>query len=208
MLTTMALVVLALTPGEAADGKKHLVFNVLRDGSPIGKTTLDIDRTGPSARVKMVTDINVKILGITAYEYKYAGAETWAGEKLTAFKSQTDDNGKPHAIMLTSQDDKATMLDVDGAPVAGPQNLTPASFWNPKLMSRPVVFDTADGAQKKVAMRDMGMDTITMHGAAGPAHHYRLTGALERDVWFAADDTPARFQLKGRDGSLIVSELQ
>ena len=38
------------------------------------------------------------------------------------------------------------------------------------------------------------------------ARHFRLTGGLERDLWFDQNGTPLRYQLKGSDNSLITSE--
>jgi hypothetical protein len=49
---------------------------------------------------------------------------------------------------------------------------------------------------------------VPVAGAEVPARHFRLTGQLERDVWYDADCAIARVTFPARDGSLITLERQ
>jgi hypothetical protein len=185
---------------------QHFVYNILRNGSPIGQHVLDIDKEGNITSVKMTDDVEVKILFLSAYTYHYTGNETWTDAQLVAFESQTNDNGKMHNVTVHPSGDKLE-LDADGHRSIIAKTIGLDDFWTPQLLSKPMVLDTSDGHGMTFVAEDLGMETITYRGAPRPAHHFRLTGDVSRDLWFDAD-TPVRFQIKARDGSMIVSELQ
>ena len=185
---------------------QHFVYNISRDGSPIGQNVLDIDKQGGVTSVNMTSDVDVKILFLSAYTYHYTGNETWTDDQLVAFKSQTNDNGTMHNVTVRPSGDKLE-LDADGHRSIIAKTIGLDDFWTPQLLSKPMVLDTSDGHGMTFVAEDLGMETIPYRGAPRPAHHFRLTGDFNRDLWFDAD-TPVRFQIKARDGSMIVSELQ
>ena len=199
----------AKLPGGRCDGSPGATasrLNILRDGSPIGHNVLDLDKQGDATSVNMTSDIDVKIMFMSVYAYQYAGNETWTDDQLIAFKSQTNDNGTMHNVTVRPSGDKLE-LDADGHRSTIAKTTGLDDFWTPQLLSKPMVLDTSDGHGMNFVAEDLGMETITYHGAPRPAHHFRLTGDINRDLWFDAD-TPVRFQIKARDGSMIVSELQ
>ena len=185
---------------------QHLVYNISRNGSPIGQNVLDIDKEGGVTSVNMTSDVDVKVLFMSAYSYHYTGNETWTDAQLIAFKSQTNDNGKMHNVSVRPNGDRL-QLDADGRRSNVAKTTGLDDFWTPQLLSKPMVLDASDGHEMTFAVQDLGMETIPYRGAPRPAHHFRLTGDINRDLWFDAN-TPVRFQLKARDGSMIVSELQ
>ena len=78
----------------------ELVYAVTRDGSPIGRTTVDIDRSGDNVTVTSKTDIEVKVI-IVLYRFQQDVTETWKGEKYkyaderykpAGFADQVDEN--------------------------------------------------------------------------------------------------------------------
>jgi hypothetical protein len=185
---------------------QHFVYNILRNGSPIGQNVLDLDKQGGVTSVNMTSDVDVKIMFMSVYAYHYAGNETWSDDQLIAFKSQTNDNGTMHNVTIGPNGDQLE-LDADGHRSFIAKTTGLDDFWMPLLLSKPLVLDTSDGHGMNFVAEDLGMEMITYHGAPRPARHFRLTGDVNRDLWFDAD-TPVRFQIKARDGSMIVSELQ
>ena len=185
---------------------QHFVYIISRDGSPIGQNVLDIDKEGNVTSVNMTTDIEVKVLFMSAYTYRYTGNETWTDDQLIAFNSQTNDNGTMHNVTVRPSGDQLE-LDADGRRSFIAKTIGLDDFWTPQLLSKPMVLETSDGHEMTFAAQDLGMETITYRGTPRPAHHFRLTGDVNRDLWFDAD-RPVRFQIKARDGSMIVSELQ
>src|ERR1700730_17335259 len=108
---------LAIMPASAnnpiAPLKIHKVFDVFRGSDKIGTDTIDIERQNDTTKVKIKTDISVKIMFVEAYRYEHSCNEVWKNGQLVTFKSHTDDNGTKHAVEVTVANDKLNM-EVDG----------------------------------------------------------------------------------------------
>jgi hypothetical protein len=193
----------AIPPAEP----QQFLYNISRNGSPIGRHMLEIEKKGDVTSVTTTSEVLVKLLFIPAYTYRYTGNETWAQDQLTAFSSQTDDNGTAHRVILRPNGDKL-QLDADGRQSIVDKTIGLDDFWTPQLLTKTTVLDTSTGQEKSFIAKDLGMEMINYRGAPRPAHHFKLTGGINQDLWFDAADAPVRFQLKGTDGSTIVSELQ
>lgn len=202
---TLALASAAEAQAPATD-QQHLVYTISRNGSPIGQHILDIDKKGDMTSVDEASAINVKVLFFSAYTYRYNGHETWSDDQLVAFESQTDDNGTRHSVTVRLSGGRLA-VDADGHRSSVPKTTGLDDFWTPKLLSKHTVLDTSDGRVLTFSVQDLGMETITYQGSPKPARHYRLSGGINRDLWFDAG-TPVRFQITARDGSTIVSTLQ
>lgn len=203
-----ALVALmAGSSARAAEPPKHLVFNIMRSGSQIGQHTIDIATDGKTTTVDMTTNIDVKVMFVSAYRLTYAAREIWTDGAFSSFRSQTDDNGKKHTVNVTSTPDKVTVV-ADGKRSDAPKGTLPATFWNTQFTTRQNLIHTENGEVLAIKVADVGMEQIQTPAGLKPARHYRLSGGLERDMWFDQAGTPTRFQLRGSDKSIITSEAQ
>ncbi len=195
----------------AATGKTRQTFDIIRKDDKIGANVVDIDRQPDSTTVKNKTDISVKLMYVEVYRYKHACSETWKSGQLTAFKSETDDNGTKHVIEVepSATPDKVTLV-VDGKKSEEPKSLAPASLWSKDLVTRTELFDPADGKRLSVKVKDLGEETLTIQGVARQTHHYQISakppGDFDRDLWFEGD-LLVRMKMLGSDHSLIVSDL-
>jgi hypothetical protein len=183
----------------------HQVYDVVREGTQIGTNTVDIERRGDTTEVKIKTKISVKIMYIEAYRYEHEAYETWKTGQLVAFKSETDDNGTKHVLSVIPVSNKLD-LTVDGHHNEAPLSLRPASLWNKNFDSQTQLFDPANGQRLSVKVQDLGSEDITIHGVAHKARHYKISGGLDRDLWFDGD-TLLRMKLIGRDHSVVQSDL-
>lgn len=202
---------LAMTLALAATGLRaepqvqHLSYAIMRNGQQIGQHDVDIATEGPATTVDFRTQIAVKVMFINAYSFGYVGREIWNGDSFVSFQSQTNDNGKPHAVTAAAGIDKTT-ISADGKSIEAPGNVIPASFWNLAFLNRTAFFHTESGLLLKIGVSDLGIEQITTRMGPKLAHHYRLTGGLERDLWFDQNGVPLRYQLRGSDNSVITSE--
>jgi len=98
------------------------------------------------------------------------------------------------------------MIVADGTALNAPGNVLPASFWNMAFLSRTDFFHTETGLLLKITVTAMGNEQISTRMGPKLTHHYRLTGGMERDLWFDQNGRPLRYQLKGSDNSVITSE--
>ncbi len=103
-----------------------LNFTVMRNGEPIGATTMRISRDGSATVADIVTHIQVKIAYITVYRYDQRETERWVGGKLVAMSSLTDDNGTVHKVSAT-RSGNALSVEADGKVVEVDPAVIPVS---------------------------------------------------------------------------------
>ena len=203
-MLAMALA-LCVTGLHAEPQAQRLSFAIMRNGQQIGQHEMEIAREGASTTVDFRTQIEVKVMFIKAYSFSYTGREMWNGDTFVSFESRTNDNGKPHAVSASASADK-TAITADGKTIDATANVIPASFWSLAFLNRTAFFHTETGLLLKIAIADLGNELIATRMGPKLARHFKLTGGLERDLWFDQNGTPLRYQLKGSDNSLITSE--
>lgn len=180
--------VLSLTvglPASAAPASGSQTYDVIRKGKDIGDQVIHFQSSGDTLTVTLVTDVSVKVLGIEAYGFHQKSVENWNSGHLATLASHTDDNGKTHDI------------NVKGG------GLIPASLWNEQVAQNGTLLNTIDGSKMKVSVKKVGTEAITAGGQQVPATHYRLSGDLERDLWYDADGRLVHVAMKGEDGSQV-----
>ncbi len=166
----------------------RLDFDVIRKGKDIGDISYSFSGNKDDFTVNVVTDIAVKVplLRLNAYVFRQNSIEHWVGGKLATVRSATDDDGEKHQV---------------SAPAGG---LVPGSLWNDEIVRANQVFNTIDGRVMSVRVVDLGTQAIKTRSGRIMAHHYRITGDLERDVWYDSEGNLARVSFTADDGSTIT----
>lgn len=191
----------------AAPGDTHLDFTVLRDGDEIGRHVIEAERDGDMQTVKIRTDVLVRVAFLPVYRFEHAGSETWKNGRLVALESHTNDDGNEHVLSVV-RDGANLTVDSDGKKSSVAPTIIPASLWNSLLVRQAVLLDTLDGSQLPVTVEDLGEDIVDVHDAAVHAHHYRITGALDRELWYDPAGTLIHVRYRARDNAEIVYDLQ
>jgi hypothetical protein len=197
---------MAGAPAPAAAPTVHRVFDIMRSGSKIGTDTFDISRQGDVTNVKIVTHVLVKIMFVNAYRYDHSESGTWKGSQLVSFNSTTDDNGTNHEIAATQAGAKVA-LDVDGTKTELPKGIVPASLFSADVSNKSQLFDPGNGKRLSTKPKDLGEETVAVHGAPQTLRHLKLSGEFDRDLWFDKDGL-VKMTLLGSDKSVITSELR
>lgn len=189
----------------AAPATEERVFDVTRDGNKIGVETVTIEKDGDTTTIKFKTHVSVVVMFIQAYHFVHSAVETWTGGKFVSYKAVTDDNGKHFKIAAVAKDDQV-LLDVNGTHSKLPGNMVFASLWSKDFVDQTTLLHPDSGVELSVKVKDLGVEPIKFHGEDIKAHHYQISGDLDRDVWFQ-DDKVVRIQFYGSDHSTIMSEL-
>jgi hypothetical protein len=192
----------AATPPPASDRR---LFDIFRDGNKIGTEVVEIDKDRDTTNITFTTHISVVVLFIQAYHFDHSATETWTGGRFVSYKALTDDNGTKHSVTAIAAGDKVD-LEVDGKQSEAAPDLLPASWWNKDFLNRTDMLDSETGRLISIKVTDLGDETLVQNGAKIEAHHYKISGDLDRDLWFDGD-TLVRIQLVGSDHSTIVSDL-
>lgn len=165
-----------------------LTFDVMRKGKDIGDHSYQFSGSEGTFTVKVFTDVVVKVplIRTTVYSFKHVSTETWKGGQLQHLSSKTNDDGKPHQLET------------------GSKGVLPASLWNDDTVRTGKLMNTIDGKIMNVRVADLGMESISTQGGKVNAHHYLISGGLERDLWYDGKGSLARVAFKGEDGSTII----
>ncbi|MEQ9258021.1 MAG: DUF6134 family protein [Roseovarius sp.] len=169
-----------------ASGK--LDFDVVRKGSDIGDHSYRFSGSGDALTVNVNTDIMVKvpIIRTTAYSFKHQSVESWQNGKLTSVRSATNDDGTPHQL------------------ATGGNGVLPASLWNDDILRAGKLLNTIDGHLMQIRVSDMGTEQVATKRGTVAAHHYRISGDLNRDLWYDADGSLAHVSFTADDGSTVT----
>jgi len=183
-----------------------LTFAINRNGEQIGTNTIQVQKKGSETLVTITTRIEVKIVFITAYSYGHDEHERWVSGHLVSLTSVTDDNGTPHKVEVAA---KGNVLQVigDGKTSQVDANIIPSSLWNAALVKQTVALNTRDGSVMKIAVTDVGMESITVHGQPAQAHRYSVQGPFPQELWYDQQGHLVQAQFVGSDGSIILYQL-
>ncbi len=108
-------------------------------------------------------------------------------------------------MTVTPATDKLN-IEADGRHSDAPLTLRLASFWDKSFDAQTELLDPASGKHLSVKTKDLGDEKITVHGAPRQTRHYKMSGDMDRDVWYDGD-TLVRLKLLGSDRSVIASDL-
>jgi hypothetical protein len=177
---------------ETAPSSGVVVFDVMREGSDIGDHRYTFRDDGEALSVQVETDVAVKLplIGVAVFRFEHDSHETWRDGRLATLTSTTNDDGEAHQVNLANADG------------------FPASLWNDGILEQTMLLNTVDGRSMATSVVHVGPETIQAKGQAVPAHHYRLLGDLERDLWYDASGMLVKVAFTADDGSHIEYTLK
>lgn len=183
-----------------------LQYAILRKGEQIGTHTVELKRAGKETSVNVATNVEVKVLFVTAYRFQYTGTERWVNGHLVELNSETDDNGTQHKLTAALKG-AALEVDADGKAAQVDKNIIPSSLWNPELVRQSVMLDTQTGQVMPISVVDGGSEEVTVETGPAPAHRYTIKGKFSQDVWYDSRGRLVQSQLVAKDGSVISYKL-
>lgn len=187
-------------------GKIQRIYDITRNGSSIGTNTMTIDREDERAAVTFATRISVRVMMIEAYRFESDSHEVWDGHEIASFRSQTNDNGRKRAVSVTMTD-AGMRLDIDGKSREFSQKVRPTTVWNKDLLASGQRFDDSTGKLLAIDVTDLGDEILNAHGVKHQVRHYRISGDIDNDLWFA-DDVLLRRRIVAPDRSKIFFDLR
>ncbi len=204
LLAGVVGVVLLATGAQAY--AESIRFAIVRNGEQIGTHALEINRSGPETSVKIATDLEVKVLFVTAYRLQHTAMERWVDGRLVALNSSTDNNGTRHKVSVI-ETPNGMEVRADGKVVRADRTIMPGSLWNPELLSRSMMLDEQDGAILPLSVVDHGSKQLTIKSRVMKARHYTLKSKWTQDVWYDEQARLVKASLIASDGSEILYKL-
>jgi hypothetical protein len=205
ILFLISITVPCLT-GQAQASEQDLNFDVLRNGEKIGNHQIIFEKHGADLNVSIQTDVEVKIMFVPVYKFHHKSMETWKNGQLVGLYSKTNDDGTLHQLSLARQNNVLSGTS-DGKEISITRDILPASLWHPKIINSLSLLNTLEGHEMKIAVHHIGQEIMTTDKGTQPADYYKLTGELERELWFDKDQRLIKVRFKGSDDSEITYKL-
>ncbi len=177
-------------------------FRVMRDEAEIGTHEVRFNRDGERLTVEVDIDLNVTFLGMSLYRYRHRAQESWAGGRLVALQTTTDDNGERHEVSGRARPDGFVVRTATGE-TAFPANAMPSSHWNRAWLEGRPLINTQTGQRIDFAVRPLGSETVATASGIKSAEHFAISGDLRKDIWFDAAGQWTATRFKAPDGSTI-----
>jgi hypothetical protein len=125
----------------------------------------------------------VKVLMVPLFTRDGRYREVWRGDRLIAFDSHIVDNGEVYDVRARANGDR-TVIDGRRGRIEAPPTIVSNHPWNHEVIERTLLFDTQRGRLQEVEVTSGGTETITVAGGKVEAQKYRITGDLERELWY------------------------
>ena len=163
----------AALPATAASGERaRRVFSVWRDGSDIGRHSLEARLTGRGFEIEIEIDIAVTLLGFTAYRYELSNREVWAGRRILSVDSRGNDDGERTRCRIARA---GGGLEIDGSGHSGaaPLDAVTTSYYAPAFLERRPWISTQSGRPLTVSIDARGDGQWTVSGDLEKVITYR-----------------------------------
>ncbi len=202
ILPALLLTPLGATAEVVAGAERHYVFEVSREGRPIGTHEVRLRQDGDTTRALIDTRLRVRFLGLTVYSLDYEAEEVWSHDRLQSLRVEANNNGERLSLEGRRRDDVFEVTDGDGERRL-PLPLVPTNHWHPIILEQDRVLNTLTGKVNDVTVRRVGEDALTLASATVAATRYRFDGELRLDSWYDDDGRWLAMDFEARDGSII-----
>jgi hypothetical protein len=176
-------------------------FDIERDGDVVGQHVVTFTRTDDGVRAESRADVNVELLFLSAYRFRYQARELWSDGELDFIEASTNENGDYTHVQA--------VRDAAGMQVSSPEgtyeapDITPTSHWNAALLKGGALLNTVTGELDQVQIFDQGFDTVATRNGALRARHYLYSGDLNGEIWFDEEGRWVKLRFRAKDGSII-----
>jgi hypothetical protein len=215
-ITVMAacgLLLLTATAGHAQDvpawpGRRGAyVFEVTRDGKPIGTQTVTLKQDGDKLTVTTESTIAVKMLGITVYRMHQVLTDIYQGNRLIAVAAETKDPDGLRAGKLTREGDRWTGKIGKQSRDFECDCRSSSTMWHVAGLKGTAMIEASPLQLRSVAIEDKGAVSLDLPEGRVQARHFAVKGDIEREVWYDSAGNLVSARQRGSDGSLIQQNL-
>lgn len=176
-----------------------MIFDVLRDGDKIGEHRLDFEEEDGTLKVSVQTDMAVTFAFVTLFRYEHKRVERWRGGELESLAGMTNDDGKQFEVSIVRKEGFYSRT-VNGAEEEIAAPLSVDSLWSKDRLTGGKLFSPVSDETYRVRSNLLGRETIEAQGGPVEAEHYRLSGEVDRDLWYAPSGELLKVQYEGKQG--------
>jgi hypothetical protein len=168
----------------------------------VGRHVITFSCAGDDLVVETRVAGEVTVLAIPLFRREATYREVWRGGRLIAFDSHFVDNGEVYEVRARANG-AHTVIEGRRGRILAPPDIVPSHPWNHEVIDRTLLFDIQRGRLQEVQIRPAGTETIAVAGRKVEAKKYRISGDLERELWYDAAGNWLRSRLE-HDGARIT----
>lgn len=176
-----------------------MLFDVLRDGDKIGEHRLDFEREDGTLKVSVATDMAVKFAFLTMFHYEHKRVERWQDGELQSLAGMTNDDGEEFEVSIVRKAGFYSRT-VNGTEeeLRGP--LAVDSLWSRDHLTGGKLLAPDSDESYRVRSDLLGWETIQARGGAVKAEHFKLSGEVDRDLWYAPSGELLKVRYQNAEG--------
>lgn len=182
-VAAFGLALLAISPAAAQEA---MVFDVLRDGDKIGEHRLDFEKQDGTLKVSVETAMSVSFAFVTLFSYEHKRVERWNDGELESLAGMTNDDGTVYEVSIVRKEGHYSRT-VNGVEEEISERVAVDSLWSRDRLSGGKLFSTDSDRVYRVSSNPLGWETIETRGGTVEAEHVKLSGELDRDLWYGSE---------------------
>jgi hypothetical protein len=183
------------------------VFEVTRDGKPIGTQVVEIKRDGANLTVTTESTIAVKVLGIVVYRLHQVLTDIYQDRRLVEVKAETKDPDGLRAGGITRKGDQWTGKIGKQSRDFTCDCTTSSTMFHRDVLTGTQLIEASVVKLRNVTIEDKGEETLDLPEGQVQTRHFAVKGDIERDVWYDPAGNLVSARQKGSDGSQIQQNL-
>jgi hypothetical protein len=183
------------------------VFEVTRDGKPIGTQTVTLKQEGDLLTVTTESAIAVKLLGIVVYRMHQVLTDSYRGDQLVAVAAETKDPDGLRVGKITRDGNRWTGK-------IGKQSLdfecdcaSSSTMFQMAGLKGAMMIEASKVKLRTITIEDKGSETLDLPEGEVKTRHFAVKGEIEREVWYDPAGNLVAAEQRGSDGSLIRQNL-
>lgn len=149
----------------------------------VGRHVISFSCQGDDLVVETEIEGEVKVLMVPLFKRDGTYREVWRGDRLIAFDSRVVDNGEAYEVTARAAGDH-TVIEGRRGRIEAPPTIVSNHPWNHAVIDRTLLFDTQRGRLQEIQVTPAGIETITVAGQDVAARKYRVSGDLNRELWY------------------------
>lgn len=180
----------------------EILFDVFRDGSPVGSHRVTFARDAEGLTVKNQFQLEVDFLFFTAYRYSYRSQARWSNDQLVSLEVHVDDDGAASKLQASRGTDGLTVANAERRYTIE-QPIYPTNHWHPGVIGETRVLNTLTGRINEITIRPQGRQPVPTESGDVMAMRFVYSGDLQNEVWYDDAGRWVKMRFLGRDGSTI-----
>lgn len=180
------------------------VYDVLRNGEPVGEHRLVFEDSPQGLTVNVNFTIAIPFLVFTAYDFSYVSRSTWRDGAMVSLDAAVNDDGDKKTFGAKVINGTLRVEGPSGQ-YRAPLGTFPTDHWNAAVVAKGQVLNTLTGRLNDVAYDAQGIEVVMTGQGARQATRYSVRGQLNTDVWYDEEGRWLKLRFAGKDGSVIDS---